>query len=155
MKSIGKMCFWLVVQCWRVRWLKNSIENLPTVTLVSCSSSLLPNSSALILINVAVVDLFIVGIQSEEEATAKVKEIYESVCRAVGRKALVIRTLRAITILGRFPERHIQIILRMYRTPTEVLLGFDIDSCAIGYDGSTTWATERCQVSNQHVCLFG
>ena len=38
-------------------------------------------------------DLFIVGLRDEESATRKLKEVYDSICSAIGRKALVIRTL--------------------------------------------------------------
>jgi hypothetical protein len=37
-----------------------------------------------------------------------------------------------------------QFILRGYKTPSEVLHGFDVDCCCIGYDGSKIWLSERC-----------
>lgn len=55
----------------------------------------------------------------------------------------VIRTSRAVTILNSYPYRHVQIILRLYRSPAEVLLGFDIDACTFGFDGRDVWAMER------------
>jgi len=55
----------------------------------------------------------------------------------------VIRTNRALTILCSYPFRHVQIILRLYKSPGEVLLGFDIDSCCVGYDGDDLWCMER------------
>jgi hypothetical protein len=55
----------------------------------------------------------------------------------------VIRTSRAVTILNTYPFRHVQIILRLYKSPAEVLLGFDIDACTFGFDGQKVWATER------------
>jgi len=36
-----------------------------------------------------------------------------------------------------------QVIFRLYRTYSEVLHGFDIDSCCVGYDGKKIWATKR------------
>jgi hypothetical protein len=35
------------------------------------------------------------------------------------------------------------VILRLYKSPAEVLLGFDIDSCCVGYDGTDVWCQER------------
>lgn len=35
-----------------------------------------------------------------------------------------------VTILNPFPFRHIQIVLRIYLSPAEVLMGFDIDACS-------------------------
>jgi hypothetical protein len=89
------------------------------------------------------VDIFVVGLGDEAAATATLKRIYEQVCANYGRKADVIRTLRAVTILGKYPQRHIQIILKLYTAPAEVLLSFDIDSCAVGFDGQTVLAMDR------------
>jgi hypothetical protein len=89
------------------------------------------------------IDIFIVGIDDEAAATAKLRQIYASVCANYGRDALVIRTLRAVTILGNYPQRHIQIILKLFKSPAEVLLSFDLDACSVGYDGTDVWAMER------------
>lgn len=48
-----------------------------------------------------------------------------------------MRTLRAITFVSAFPYRKIQIVLRLYKTLAEVLHGFDVDACSIGFDGHT------------------
>lgn len=37
-----------------------------------------------------------------------------------------------------------QVILRLYQTPSEVIHGFDVDACCIGYDGQSLWMTNRC-----------
>ena len=37
----------------------------------------------------------------------------------------------------------VQIILRVYHSPAEVLLGFDIDPVCVGYDGQHLWALPR------------
>ena len=34
---------------------------------------------------------------------------------------------------------------RLYKSPAEVLMGFDIDSCAVCYDGTTVWALNRAR----------
>lgn len=44
----------------------------------------------------------------------------------------------------------VQIILRLYKTPSEVLHGFDVDSCCVGYDGKKFWATERAMYAFKH-----
>ena len=38
----------------------------------------------------------------------------------------------------------VQIVLRLYESPAEVLLGFDCDCCCCAYDGRTVWITQRC-----------
>mgnify|MGYP002039529684 CR=1 FL=1 len=40
-----------------------------------------------------------------------------------------------------------QIILRCYHSPAEVLLGFDIDCCCVGYDGADVWVLPRALAS--------
>jgi len=51
------------------------------------------------------------------------------------------RTANAITFKNRNTE--IQIVLRLYQTPSEILHGFDVDSCCIGFDGNDIWMTHR------------
>jgi hypothetical protein len=41
----------------------------------------------------------------------------------------------------------IQIILRQYKCPAEVVYGFDVDCCSILYDGVNYYTTERAQYS--------
>ena len=36
---------------------------------------------------------------------------------------------------GQFPFRPVQIILRLYESPAEILAGFDVDSACAAYDG--------------------
>ncbi|CAM9988820.1 unnamed protein product, partial [Sphacelaria rigidula] len=54
-----------------------------------------------------------------------------------------VRSLRAITLVSEFPYRKVQIVLRLYKTLAEVLHGFDVDACSVGFDGHTVWATNR------------
>ena len=39
--------------------------------------------------------------------------------------------------MSEFPYRKVQIVLRLYKTLAEVLHGFDVDACSIGFDGHT------------------
>ena len=52
----------------------------------------------------------------------------------------ITRTTNALT----FKVTHltVQVILRFYRTPSEILHGFDVDCCSMGYDGRI-WLTQR------------
>ena len=61
------------------------------------------------------VDLFLYGL-TDEQANEKIRSIYTTIQSNV--KALeIIRTKNAVTIIGQYPMRHVQIILRMYRSP--------------------------------------
>ncbi|KAL6076304.1 Ankyrin [Balamuthia mandrillaris] len=90
------------------------------------------------------IDIFLYGIDDQYRANQKLKEIYEVVRRNTGvQEENIIKTLRTVTIINSYPNRHIQIILRLYKSPAEVLLGFDIDCCTFGFDGKNVWAMER------------
>jgi len=34
-------------------------------------------------------------------------------------------------------------VLRLYKSPAEVLMGFDVDCCSVGYDGKRVWMMPR------------
>lgn len=56
-----------------------------------------------------------------------------------------IRTANALTFTNLKSEY--QIILRLYQTPSEVIHGFDVDSCCLGYDGDKILMTQRAYFS--------
>ncbi|CAN0352712.1 unnamed protein product [Ascophyllum nodosum] len=87
------------------------------------------------------VDLFLYGLD-DKAATQKVRQIYASI-KLANSKIFAVRTLRAITFVSEFPYRKVQIVLRLYKTLAEVLHGFDVDACSIGFDGHTVWCTNR------------
>lgn len=51
------------------------------------------------------------------------------------------RTANAITFKNKDSEA--QVILRSYQTFSEILHGFDVDSCCLGFDGNDIWMTQR------------
>ena len=53
------------------------------------------------------------------------------------------RTKHTVTLVSQFPFKHIQIILRLYKSPAETLLGFDVDSCAVAFNGTDVLMTPR------------
>ena len=56
-----------------------------------------------------------------------------------------MRTNRTISFAAGCPLRHVQIVLRLYKTPAEVLLGFDLDCVGVGFDGTDVWALPRAR----------
>jgi hypothetical protein len=44
-----------------------------------------------------------------------------------------------------------QIILRLYKSKSEILMGFDVDSCCIGFDGKDVYMSPRCLYSISHM----
>lgn len=58
------------------------------------------------------IDLWIYGIKDDDAANEKVKHVHSVITRNCSSRGQVVRTNRAITILGEYPYRHVQIILR-------------------------------------------
>eukprot|EP01117_Protostelium_nocturnum_P006255 TRINITY_DN2256_c0_g3_i1.p1 TRINITY_DN2256_c0_g3~~TRINITY_DN2256_c0_g3_i1.p1 ORF type:complete len:1398 (+),score=544.34 TRINITY_DN2256_c0_g3_i1:123-4316(+) len=89
------------------------------------------------------IDLFIYGL-TPKEANQKLEQIFDEICKAYGSQVMAVRTRHAITLVTEFPRRNIQIILRLYSSPAEILMGFDVDSCSVGFDGVKVWMNPRC-----------
>jgi len=88
------------------------------------------------------IDLFLYGID-ETQAEKKLMDIYEAVQAACPYTVRAFRSAYAITLVSQYPFRHVQIVLRLYNSPSEVLMGFDVDSCAVGYDGEKVLVCPR------------
>ena len=54
-----------------------------------------------------------------------------------------VRTKNAITIASHYPIRHVQIVLRLYKSVSEILTGFDVDCSCFAYDGKQVYGTPR------------
>lgn len=92
------------------------------------------------------IDLYIYGL-GPEDANRKVEEVHDTWVRnlpATAQARLVVKTAKTINLLSSYPNRRIQIILKLLPTPTDVLLNFDLDACAIGFDGSRVLMLPRC-----------
>ena len=88
------------------------------------------------------VDLFIYGL-NEEQAIEKIKQVETKIRDSILSETTTIRTKHAITIVSQYPTRHVQIVLRLYKSVSEILTGFDVDCSCVAYDGSQVWATPR------------
>ncbi|CVL06999.1 related to ankyrin repeat protein [Fusarium mangiferae] len=88
------------------------------------------------------VDLFLYDL-THDEAIEKIKSIERAVKDAVHSDVTVVRTKYALTIASQYPVRHIQIVLRIYKSVSEILTGFDIDAAGAAYDGKQVYATPR------------
>ncbi|KAF2476310.1 ankyrin [Lindgomyces ingoldianus] len=88
------------------------------------------------------VDLFIYGL-NEEEASKKILEIETRIKDSILTETTTIRTKNTITIASQYPTRHIQIVLRIYKSIAEILTGFDVDCSCAAYDGKQVYASPR------------
>ncbi|CAJ2513477.1 Uu.00g015960.m01.CDS01 [Anthostomella pinea] len=92
------------------------------------------------------VDLFLYGLD-EDQAIEKIKDIESRIRDAILSEVTVVRTKNAITICSQYPTRHVQIVLRVYKSVSEILTGFDIDCSTAAYDGKQVYCTPRALAS--------
>ena len=59
----------------------------------------------------------------------------------------MIRCSTLTVLSAQYPYRNIQIVLRLYSSPAEVLAGFDVDAACCAYDGDRVRANPRAIVS--------
>ena len=93
------------------------------------------------------VDLFLYA-SSRSEANRISRRIWYALAVDLERW-VIVRSSGVITIqrkgdhLWGFDQK-VQIVLRLYQSPAEVLVGFDCDCCCCAYDGREVWVTPRC-----------
>ncbi|KAI5121628.1 hypothetical protein M0805_001157 [Coniferiporia weirii] len=92
------------------------------------------------------IDLFLWGL-NPEQAEVKINQIYEAVRDSVPWDATCVRTKHAISIHSQYPYRSVQIVLRLYHSPGEILAGFDVDAPCVAYDGTRVLANARSIVA--------
>jgi hypothetical protein len=56
---------------------------------------------------------------------------------------LVVRNSKTVSFISNYPRRRFQIILKIVKDPAEVLLNFDLDICAMGFDGKNVYMLPR------------
>lgn len=98
------------------------------------------------------IDLYLYDL-TPEEANRKVEDIYkvwstnyEARCQEMGKESetIVIKNAKTINFIPRYPNRRIQIILKLLASPLDILLNFDLDACALGFDGTQVLMLPRC-----------
>lgn len=97
------------------------------------------------------VDLFLYGL-TPEQAETKMQEIYAAVSDAVPWDVTCVRTKHTVSIYSQYPYRSVQIVLRLYSSPAEILAGFDVDAPCCAYDGDRVWVNPRAAVAMMRQC---
>ncbi|PKY00534.1 ankyrin [Aspergillus campestris IBT 28561] len=92
------------------------------------------------------VDLFLYGL-TEEQAIDKIKQIETKIKDAIIYETTSVRTKNAITIVSQYPTRHVQIVLRIYKSVSEILTGFDVDCSCVAFDGKQVYLAPRALAS--------
>lgn len=71
------------------------------------------------------------------------RQIESSIRDSILTETTTIRTKNALTIASQYPTRHVQIVLRIYKSVSEILTGFDVDCSCAAYDGKQVYASPR------------
>ena len=87
------------------------------------------------------VDMFIYGYDNVEEANSLILEIVEKFEELSEMPIYYSKSGAAITLGFQDKSIHYQIILRLYKTKSEILHGFDLGSSSVGYDGEKYYFT--------------
>ncbi|KAJ2920866.1 hypothetical protein H1R20_g16229, partial [Candolleomyces eurysporus] len=85
-------------------------------------------------------------------AEEKMKSIYQAICAAVPHPVTCVWTKHAVTIHSQYPYCPVQIVLRLYKSPSEVLTGFDVDARCFAFDSRAVWGNPRGIIVHMHQC---
>lgn len=90
------------------------------------------------------IDLYIYDLPPDK-ANEKIKHIANVYQKNLpsGSPFLVVRNSQTITLYSEWPRRRVQIVLKLVRSPRDVLLNFDLDICAVGYNGQEVYMLPR------------
>jgi hypothetical protein len=89
-------------------------------------------------------DLYIYGLGTEE-ANKKIEHIADIYKQNLPKESpfLVVRNSQSVTLYSSYPTKRVQIVLKLVGNPRDVLLNFDLDVCAVGFDGQEVWMLPR------------
>ncbi|KAK7065054.1 hypothetical protein R3P38DRAFT_65092 [Favolaschia claudopus] len=90
------------------------------------------------------IDVYIYDL-GPKEANAKIQHIFSTFQANLppNTPTFVVRNSKTITFYASYPLRRIQVVLKLVKSPRAVLLNFDLDICAMGWDGSDFWMLPR------------
>lgn len=99
------------------------------------------------------IDLFVCGYNSTDKAEKRIKDFIEELA-GEGKIERVTRSKHAITLRLERNNNYIpvQIILRLYSSPSEVLHGFDLGSCMVGIWKGKVYTTRLGKFSLENRC---
>ena len=92
------------------------------------------------------IDIYLYDL-TPEQANAKIDHIHrvwKSNLPASNNETSILKTSKTITFFAEWPNRRVQIVLKLLHSPLDILLNFDLDPCAIGFDGERVWMMPRC-----------
>ncbi|KAJ7175590.1 hypothetical protein C8R46DRAFT_891456 [Mycena filopes] len=90
------------------------------------------------------IDIYIYGL-SPVDANKKMMDIFDTFRSNIPlhTRTIIVKNSKTVTLYANYPLRRIQIVLKLVKSPRDVLLNFDLDICAMGWDGSSVWMLPR------------
>ncbi|KAJ7744118.1 hypothetical protein B0H16DRAFT_1422572 [Mycena metata] len=90
------------------------------------------------------IDVYLYDLEPEA-ANAKLEHLFKTFRANLpkGTPTLVVRNSKTVTFYSRYPLRRVQVVLKLVKSPRAVLLNFDLDVCAMGWDGTELWMLPR------------
>lgn len=95
---------------------------------------------------------FLVGLYTPQEGVAKLHHVHSVLKRNLTTRVLCVVTESAVTFTAGYPVRQVQVVLRRFASPTDVLSSFDVDCCAFAFDGTRAMALTHAPPPYRH-CL--
>ena len=109
------------------------------------------------------IDMYVYGLDPRT-ATEKIDHIFNVYKNNIpdSTQVLAVRNSKTVTFYSLYPTRRLQIVLKLVKSPKDVLLNFDLDICAMGWDGSDLWMLPRaaraleskCPITHYHKLKF-
>jgi hypothetical protein len=89
-------------------------------------------------------DIYLYGL-TPAQANDKLRELFATFKANLppGSPVLIVRNSKTVTFYSKYPLRRIQVVLKLVKSPRAVLLNFDLDICAMCWDGSEFWMLPR------------
>ena len=92
------------------------------------------------------IDMFLYGLTAER-ANAKVMhlwDIWKANLPSTNTETLVVKSADSIIFIPSYPNRRLRIQLKLYQSPTHILLDVDLDAYAIGFNGLQPLMLSNC-----------
>ncbi|KAF8420188.1 hypothetical protein EV426DRAFT_634139 [Tirmania nivea] len=67
-------------------------------------------------------------------------------------ETVTVRTKNCVTIASQYQNRHVQIVLRLYKSISQILTGFDVNCSCVGYNGTSVFASPRALAAFMAQC---
>ena len=92
------------------------------------------------------VDIYLYGLTPREanEKVAHIYNVWRNNLPPTNGQTLLVKNAKTINFIPSYPNRRIQVVLKLLPSPMHILLNFDLDACAIGFDGTRVLMLPRC-----------